>query len=705
MAFWSVLSSPSSRIPSPARPSPLLFYLLIGSYLLTLVPHVEQLPVWVTISVIAVATVRIVQEIYRLPMPSDGFIAILAISCLIGILLQFHYVLGRDSGTAFTVSLLAIKFFEWRGPRDVAMIIFSSFFVLISALLYSQVVELFVYCLIMFWVLTALLMRVQIGDGAEDHLMQMLGRSGLIFLQALPLALFLFFFFPRYSGKLQITLNENPVGITDELMPGSISKLSDDDSMAMYVRFKGDAPSVDSMYWRALVLSQYKNGKWIQDNSLDTEVLPDHGLPAGAPHTDSIDQIITVEPHFKKWIFALDSPVTTPTQLSDTSFDFVMIHGSVLRLNGARNLDHKLRYSVTSYAQLAPMEDLSKRERRIETAYPDDIDPRVLELSRQFAGTNPGDEKAYISNVFRYFWDQKFTYSVEPGQEAPGHEKEWLANFLLKRKTGFCEHYASAFAILMRLNHIPARVVIGYQGGNFNTYANSYEIVQSDAHSWDEVWLTSEHRWVRYDPTAILNAGESPNADSSQRGNNQTNGVFALQNTHHSFLSVENLPMWMQETYKDLQMRRDQMEANWDDVVLSYDPDVQGRLSHAMGLGQNPAALIIFCLLATIFCGFTFFRVMKRKPPVSPVEDLYAQFCRSMAQRGMLRADWEGPLAYTRRVADAFPEKSAAIQDLGLIVARCRYGRPPTDPASPRQLKSLLIVITASQAASSSRES
>ena len=155
MALWSALFSRPAQ--SPVRPSQTLFFLLAGAFFLTLVPHVERFPLWLTAVVVLAMVIRSVLEFYRLPLPGTTFCGIVAICLSGGIFLQFHTVLGRDAGMALTAGLLAIKFYEVRGPRDVSLIIFSCFFVVMSALLYSQVVELFIYCLIMMWVLTALL--------------------------------------------------------------------------------------------------------------------------------------------------------------------------------------------------------------------------------------------------------------------------------------------------------------------------------------------------------------------------------------------------------------------------------------------------------------------------------------------------------------------------------------------------------------------
>src|SRR5271156_6063531 len=195
MALWSALIARPQRTPLKTRPSLTLYFLLTGAFLLTLVPHVLQFPAWLTLVILAAMILRSVIEVYRLPLPSSTFCGILAI-ILFGLTwIQFGTVMGRSAGTAVTAGLLAIKFYEIRQPRDISLILFCCFFVVMSALLFSQVLELFVYCLIMMWVLTAVLMRVHAGDRAEDMLLRMLGRFGLVFLQAMPLTLLLFFFF------------------------------------------------------------------------------------------------------------------------------------------------------------------------------------------------------------------------------------------------------------------------------------------------------------------------------------------------------------------------------------------------------------------------------------------------------------------------------------------------------------------------------
>jgi hypothetical protein len=709
MALWSALLSKPTRTPLAARPSLTLFFLVAGAFLLTLVPHVLQFPVWLSITVISAMVIRSIIEVYRLPLPSTTFCGIMALVLLGVILAWFKTVLGRDAGTAFTAGLLTIKFYELRGPRDVALIIFSCFFIVMSALIYSQVLELFVYCLIMMWVLTALLLRVHTGDLPEDRLLLMLRKSGVIFLQALPLALFLFLVFPRFPGPIGLPPDEASIGLSDTVTPGSIAKLAQNDDEAMYVQFTSlDAPTPEAMYWRALVLWDYQYGAWTAGKLASSP----HAKPVAGVGSDQFVQEITIQPHHQKWLFALDTPITAavnPAETADQPFWSTFCNGNILQLTAGR-LDHRTRYDVTSATTLAD-ESITETEIDYGTRLPesryDQINPWVKSLADDLHyGLSDGQDLEYIHAVLKYFRHGGFVYSSSPGIQGP----DWLPVFLFTTKTGFCEHFASAFAVLMRLEHIPTRLVVGYQGAEYNPYSDRYTVYQSNAHAWDEVWIRAKGQpasgrlghWLRVDPTAILTATEGGQmANAADPGD-----AMSIQVAPRSLTFAETfLPVWMQETLKSAQLRREEVETQWDNLVFSYDPEAQSRLAEALGFGEKANfQLLLACVIASGICFFVFKRWMTRKPLVSPVENLYASFCQNMTHRGIPRAVWEGPLAYTERVAEAFPDEKQAIRQVGSIVANVRYGPSPPDTAASQDLKTLLTAITASQAAKSSRD-
>jgi transglutaminase-like putative cysteine protease len=579
-----------------------------------------------------------------------------------------------------------------------------------SALLYSQMLELFVYCLIMMWILVALLLRVQMGDASTDRLLKVLRVSGIVFLQAAPLAIMLFFFFPRYHGTLGLPLDERTLGFTDTVTPGSVAQLARSDARVMYVQFTGggDIPLPESMYWRGLVLWDYANGAWTQGSAVNV------GAPAGAAEpSGEIAQEIVIEPHNQRWLFALDVPVTRPVNPAESSGWGQLRAGDVLQLAYGK-LDHLARYDVSS-SMYRPAVRLTPTERRMGTALPDSasdqIDPRVRALAGQLYAEAPGNVRDYVYAVIRYLRHNGFTYTLEPGAEGKG--PAWLANFLFRDKRGFCEHFASAFAVLMRVEHVPARVVVGYFGAEHNPYDDTRLVTQARAHAWDEVWIPAGTgadpdfgEWVRFDPTALAAGGAAATADAGNGAPKpgQDEGDLRVIPREPSFLD-RTLPTWATDFLREASLRRDQLESNWDSMVLSYDSESQNRLAQALGIGDRARlGLLGICLAAAAVCLFVLHRWMTRRPPVPPVEKLYAAFCRTMARRGIPRASWEGPLAYTGRVAEVFPDAREPIEQLGGIVARERYGPAPGDSAAVEKLRALLAVVSAAQAATVSRE-
>jgi transglutaminase-like putative cysteine protease len=668
--MWNPFSS--GKQTTHARPSLTLFFCLVGAFVLALLPQLPQLPLWVSAGIAAAMVLRSVGEMRGWPLPSVTFTGLLALVLLAAIYLEFGTVFGRNAGTAFMAGLLAIKFFELRGPRDVALIIFSSLFVVMSSLLYSQTIELFLYCLIMMWVLTALLLRVEMGDRPENRLLLVLRGAGIIFLQALPLALVLFFFFPRYHGALSLAVDDTSVGLTDRIAPGSISRLADDDSPAMTVMILAGSPPDPAMtYWRALVLWDYRNGAWTPGPPANYVL---HELPVSGEDGAEVRQEITIYPHQRRWLFALDAPVSLADPENGRAKWSEMIEGDALQLAGSGILTERARYLVTSSPVLA-QEDLPSQIKASALERPgpkeDPIDPEVLQLADRLKKDSP-DVNAYILAVLHYFRHDGFVYTVAPGPSGP-HE---LANFLLRSKRGFCEHYASAFAVLMRLGGYPARIVVGYHGAQFNPYNNLYVVKQSNAHAWDEVWIEGEKRWRRVDPTSVLSHVEAGLAqDSTDPAGSEG---LSIEVAHHrlTLVSGSHLPSWVRRSMLEAQLRREEIEADWNDWVFSYDPQVQIRLAQALGFhGEARLFLGAFSVFAFSICGLVLLLVMGRRQSRSPIERLYARFCRTLAHRGFPRAEWEGPLAYTDRAAAAYPEQGGPIRDLGRIVARARYAK------------------------------
>jgi hypothetical protein len=688
--MWPRILTRTTAPTSSEAPSRTLFCWLVGAFLLALLPHVGQLPGWLTLSILAATALRCVAEWKHWPLPTTTSTGVVAVCLLGGVCLQYSTILGHEAGTPFMAGLLAIKFYELRGPRDVTLIIFSSFFVVMSALLFSQAIELFVYCLIMMWILTGILLRTYMGDRNDHRLLRILRNGSLIFVQALPLALLLFFFFPRYAGRFPISFNDTFTGLSDKVSPGSIAQLANDDSPVLRVKFPGNrAPTPETMYWRAIVLWYFDGATWTRGprprpGGIIFADLTEH-RPETLNHNDDILQEIIIWPQNQRWIPALDHPITEALNAYGKAMSKTLV-GDVLVPIDDQVIDYKRRYTVTSsLATESPK--ASPRETRDEadaTQLPANTNARVHALADQLFAPNH-DTAAYVHAVLHYFHTQHFELTTEPGLLGP----DPVAEFLFQTKRGFCEHYASAFAVLMRLEKIPTRMVVGYYGAQYDPYGEFYLVSQSNAHAWDEVWEASSRRWVRVDPTAAISIGTS-NALAANAGQSD-NGDISLDLGNHRFtlLSGAALPAWMRDGLRDVAMRRQELEAQWDDWVFSYDPGTQDRLAQVLGLGRHAWILLLGgCIFVVALGGVVVAFWLARQKKLPPTEKFYARFCRRMAQRGAPRETWEGPRAYAERLAEKFPTQRQPIDEAGWIVAEYRYGHGAEK--SPGELGKLL---------------
>ncbi|HUW00017.1 MAG TPA: DUF3488 and transglutaminase-like domain-containing protein [Gallionella sp.] len=619
-----------------------LAYGLLLSILMVIAPHAEHLPLWVSGLCAGLMLWRAWLIYTGKPLPKRWLLMLITVAGTAGIVLTFHTLFGREAGVTLLMMLATLKLMELRETRDAIVLVYLACFIIITNFFYSQSIPTALYLLATMMVIVTAWIHLQAPGIALKPRARI---AATLLMQALPLTLILFILFPRVQGPLWGLPQDAyaSTGLDDHMAPGSLSRLSLSEAVAFRVSFNGQPPRPDQMYWRGPVLWQFDGRTWSPGRS------PYPVAPRFTQLGQPVDYVVTLEPHNKHWLFALDVPdkLSIPATLTD---DFQLLSKAPVNA--------RLRYAARSY--LVYHANLQESPRQLERALqlpPGQIDPRARQLAAEWRADSK-DDAAIVNTALRYFSQHGFVYTLE----APPLGVNSIDDFLFTTKQGFCEHYASAFVFLMRAANIPARVVTGYLGGEYNDVGNYYIVRQSDAHAWAEVWLAGQG-WVRVDPTGAI----AP--DRVERGLSA-----ALSDKAALPFMERNPPQWL----RDLRFNLDAIANQWNQWVLGYDTERQFAFLTRLGMESitwQKMALNMSAgigLVIALFALYMLRHLYTRRP--GKVQAAWLKLCRKLAKSGLPRAAHEGALDYAARVAAARPELARAILDLAARYSALRYG-------------------------------
>lgn len=604
-------------------------------------PHALHLPPWMTPLIIVCAAWRYQAGSRGWRLPNRWVLLLLTLVTAGGVVLHYGTFLGRDAGVAMLSLMLGLKLLEMRTRRDTQVVLYLGYFLVVTQFLYSQSLLIAGWMLITVWALTALLITVNrrtTPTGWFPH-----GRlAATMVAQALPLMIILFVLFPRIPGPLWGMPDDDARGVTglsDSMTMGEISQLSQSAEVAFRVEFDGPPPAPVQRYWRGPVLPRYDGRSWRQ---------PDGGGPRPQlePLGGDISYSVTLEPHNRSWIFTLDMPVQISEQVSV---------GSEYQLQRRNPVRERIRYSARSSLNYR----LDPTFRELDPApylyVPEHSHPRTRQLIRDWQRES-NDDEALIDRALLHFREQPFVYTLNP----PRLQGDNVDDFLFGSRRGFCEHFAGAFAAMMRIAGVPSRVVTGYQGGEINPTGNYMIVRQSDAHAWVELWREHEG-WVRIDPTAWV----AP--ERIELGLDS-----AVPDT-------DRLPAMARRTQslaRQMALRWDAVNAYWDRWVLAYGPDLQQRLMNALGLGDWRRMLSALGTAMLLCTGLLALVILWRQParPPDPAQRAWERFCARMGRAGVPRRPTEGPHDYASRVVMARPDLKAEVDAIAARYIAVRYG-------------------------------
>ncbi len=628
----------------------LQLYLATG---LVLLPHLGHLPLPVTLFLFAALGWRLTS--LRLPRLQPGRWLLIPIT-FAGVYLvysQHHTLLGRDAGVSLLSVMLVLKTLEVRKRRDLTVTVYIAYFVIVTQFLFNQSFFLLLYLLAMLNAHTSLLLSIQRVAPAADPF-DAYRKTFRITLQALPIALILFVLFPRLTHPLwNFGYDASAVtGLSDRVSPGTITQLIQSSEIAFRASFKQKPPPPPQRYWRALVLWDTDGYSWFnQENPLRGETAPQL-QPAGDP----IEYTLFLEPHRQRWLYALDLPAIAHKGARLTE-DFL--------LTADHPVERPLQYEALSFTQYHTL-NLSAEERQRALALGQGVTDRQRQL---VAGWRRGAEgpSDIVQRALDHFHRESFVYTLNP----PAYLDNPVEQFLFQSREGFCEHYASAFTQLMRVAGIPARMVVGFQGGEYNRVGDYYAIRNYDAHAWSEVWI-DRLGWVRVDPTAAVAPERVRQAIQTGRGAIGTPARFLGESSGFIGTALQQLGMTL-----------DAAEMNWRRWVLGFSRDQQFSLMREFGLDflfSTAWSLITLGLIFAVLALIAYRLVRQGRVRQSAVVMLYERFCRRMADVGLPRQPSEGPLDYSRRVAGLRPDLAPEVQAITRFYIGLRYGARQTRP-------------------------
>ncbi len=624
-----------------------LVYILLLSITMVIAPHVLHLPLWVSLLCGGVLLWRAVLTYRHQPLPSHHLLILLTVASIGGVSIEFQTVFGREVGVTLLVLLASLKLMEVRTARDVMALIFLACFIVITNFFYSQSMVTAVYMLATLFVVMATWLHLETPNAQHKARFRL---AGVLLLQALPLTLILFVLFPRVQGPLWGLPQDAHAssGLGDTMSPGSLSKLSLSDAVAFRVNYESTVPRRNQMYWRGPVLWDFDGRTWTLGQNAFVMA------PKFTELSQPIDYRVTLEPHNKSWLFALDVPHQLSTEATLTD-DFQLLSKAPVT--------SRLRYRARSHLTYhANAQELNTQFRRA-LALPTDYNPRARELATTWRAQQK-DDALLVNEALRYFNQQGFTYTLEP----PPLGRHSVDDFLFSTKQGFCEYYASSFVFLMRAAHIPARVVTGYLGGEFNAVGKYYIVRQSDAHAWAEVWL-SGRGWVRVDPTAAIAPGRIEN-----------NLAMAVQDNTAMPFMARNPPQWL----RHLSLNWDAAANQWNQWVLGYDSERQFDFLTRLGMEVTWQKMVSWmgggiALLIGLFTAWMLRHLFRRSH--DKIQDQWLMLCNKLAKAGFPREPAEPALDYAHRLAPLRPDWARPLQDIAQGYSALRYGVAVQDEA------------------------
>lgn len=651
---------------------------LLMAQVAVLLPHLFRLPTWVTLVCVVCAVWRIVLYTGRGFYPSGILKFLLVVIAVLGIFSSYGNLFSLEPIVALLVTAFALKLIEMKHKRDVTAVIFLAYFVAATHFLFEQQIQDAVYMVVAVVLVTAALVALQQDPGRQQQTgaspLPALRIAAKLLLQAIPLTILMFIVFPRIEPLWSVpgAQSSGKTGPSDSMSPGDISELANSGELAFRVSFEGEVPDTQKMYWRGLVFNHFDGRRWRtvapktqQSQSNQWQPYSRKSLTEVVRGGEPITYTVTIEPNKQPWLYSLAYARST----SDT-----VLPAKDFTLRTVFPLESRFQYQVTSYPDSVLSPQLSPAQRQAGLQLPDAYNPRSLLFAKQLR-QKQGSDRAYMQSVLRHFNREPFVYTLKPGKLG----RESIDEFMFEQRRGFCEHYASSFVFLMRAAGVPARVVVGYQGGELNPYDGYVLVHQFDAHAWTEVWFEGKG-WVRVDPTAAV-APERVEHGFSEALQDELDDGTVLPFSARDIAALQ----W-------LRLRWDGINYSWSKWILNYDSETQMMILESWLGAVTPWRIALFILgVSALVLGVVAVSLLRQgvKHKLHVVDSCYLRHAKSMQRLGLVRSVGEGPDSFSERIALLDSDLAAPAKRIAYLYKKMRYELPAGESIARSDLSKL----------------
>ena len=652
------------RLP-PHATSKLTLAWLCSSYGLAILPLYSELsPLIYAIALLAIGW-RYLTLLGKVRLLTPGQ---LKATALLGcILIAFLAFQQGFLGSILNLLVLgcALKFLEFRQRRDLRLHILALYFLGGITFVFHQQWYFVLYLLLSVTLNTAALLSLHMPQYRGTQLRQ----AALLIGQSIPLMLVLFIVLPRMGPLWQLpNAKRATTGLSEQISPEQISELTRSSELVFRAQFPSAPPAV--RYWRTLVHESFDGHSWgmspqLQQWQRSRLQLPFPETPVQWPGP-RLDYQLYVEPNYHHWIYSLDLSSSPDPTLSLTP---------ALTQISLNPLTQPRQFTLSYYPEQSKEPRLSEARRRFNLALPSTGNPRSRQLAQQWK-EQYADPQQLIQAAMNYFREQPFDYTLRP----PPLSADGIDDFMFTTRAGFCAHYASSLAFLLRAAGIPTRLVTGYLGGEYHATEGYVSVHQFDAHAWVEVWLPGG--WQRVDPTLMV----APDRVEQ--------GLDALMRDQ-GFLAQDPLSLSRYRhiaLLNNLRLALASLDYHWTVWILNYDASTQDGLLKrwfAAGIAGRLLLLTIGVLLALALAA-TLGWLYRRKTGPDPLLALYLQACRHLALSGSPRLPAETPSAYRDRLLQQGHPAARTLEQITSAYLHGRYAHPEDQTAEIPKLRQLI---------------